>query len=192
MPGEGKTTIAVNLAIVLAESLESHALLVDADMRNPRLHHVFELPAGEGLSEFLATGDDIAKYLVKTPVKKLSLIPAGKRGISFPESLASQKMEHLIRELKNRYSDRYVIIDSPPSLIAAETLSLSSMVDGVLLVVRAHHATRSVVQNTISAIGKEQIIGTVLNHAAFVPDEDYYYTYRTYRSYYSDKSKKKR
>jgi Mrp family chromosome partitioning ATPase len=63
------------------------------------------------------------------------------------------------------------------------------MVDGVILVVRAYSTPRSVIENTIAAIGKERILGTVLNHASFVADEDYYYAYRSYYSYYSGKGK---
>jgi exopolysaccharide/PEP-CTERM locus tyrosine autokinase len=180
-PMDGKSLVAANLAVSIAQGMDHHVLLVDCDLRRPSLHKSFRLQAKQGLREYLEEGNVLAPYLLKTPVEKLTLLPAGQPSSSPSELLGSEKMQLLIQELKGRYPDRFIIIDSPPAHFTAESSSLFSMMDGVLLVVRAGKTSRKPVEDAITLIGREKIIGVVFN-ASIEVERDYRYYYRYYKS----------
>ena len=127
----------------------------------------------------------LADYLIKTPVQKLSLLPAGQPSSSPSELLGSRKMEALIQELKGRYPDRFIILDTPPAHFTAETSSLLSMMDGLLLVVRAGKTSRAPLEDVVANIDREKILGVVFNASAEV-QRDYKYYYRYYQRGGSD------
>jgi exopolysaccharide/PEP-CTERM locus tyrosine autokinase len=184
-PADGKSLVSVNLAVSIAQGMNHYVLLVDCDLRRPSLHKSFGLRAGHGLREYLEEGNSIAPYLLKTPVGKLTLLPAGQPSSSPSELLGSEKMQLLIRELKGRYPDRFIILDSPPAHFTAEASSLFSMMDGVLLVVRSGKTSREPVQDVIANIGREKILGVVFNSSKEV-QRDYRYYYRYYKRGGSD------
>ncbi len=112
---EGKTFVACNLAVSISQSLEEHVLLIDADLRNPRVHQVFGLRSyKEGLSTTLAGDVPLDTLLRKTDVNKLTILPAGNSTLAPTELLSSVRMKRLIREVRDRYTDRFVLIDSSP------------------------------------------------------------------------------
>ena len=113
---EGKTLTAINLAVSLAQEIDHSILLVDADLRKPMIHNYLGITEYKyGLSDYL-TGDlDVSDILVKTAIGKLVVLPAGRSVENPGELIASKKMMLLIKELKQRYMDRYVIIDTPPT-----------------------------------------------------------------------------
>ena len=114
---EGKTLVSTNLATVLAHDLRSYALLVDADLRNPALSRWFGLQSGRGLADYLAAGASIPELLTKTNVDKLTpILSSGSFQANPVELIGSKKMETLVREMRERYSDRYIIFDSSPLL----------------------------------------------------------------------------
>lgn len=187
-PNEGKSFVAANLAITFAKSVDSHVLLIDCDLRNPTVHKVFGLPDElSGLSEILAKEIDIKSALYKTPVEKLTVLPGGKIPHNPAELLSSSRMMKLIEEVKSRYSDRYIIIDSPPPLLTAETIAVSSLVDGVIIVVKHEKTNRSTVKKMIEMFDKEKIVGVVLNQ--YDVRLDRYYGYGRYGNYYNKKSR---
>jgi protein-tyrosine kinase len=165
LPGDGKSFTSANLAISIAQGVEEHVMLIDCDVRKPTIHSLFGHKQVTGLSDYLAAGPDIAKILLKTPIAKLTLFPAGKPPQNPTELLSSKKMKALLEEVKGRYEDRYIIIDSPPPSMAAETNAIVNYVDGVLIVVKAGKTPQSAVTETIEQIGKEKVLGIVLNHA---------------------------
>jgi len=183
MPGDGKSFITSNLAISMALSVEEYVLLVDCDIRRPTIHKYFGFGHVMGLSEHLSKGTDLAKILLKSPVPKLTILPAGHTPSNPTELLTSRKMKELMAEVASRYDDRYVIIDSPPPSMAAETNAIINIVDGVILVVKAGKTPTKAVSETIEQIGKEKILGIVLNHSD--QNAKKYYGYE--RSYYSNK-----
>ncbi len=144
--GEGKSLIAINLAISIAIELNSYALLVDCDLRNPTLSRWFGLHDSRGLSDYLLEKGELPDLLVKTQVDKLSLLCGGSSQENPVELIGSKKMESLVEELKSRYHDRYIILDSSPVLATTEPNVLDEMVDGIILVVRAGETPRECVE----------------------------------------------
>jgi protein-tyrosine kinase len=185
LPGDGKSFTSANLAISIAQGVEEHVMLIDCDVRKPTIHSIFGYKQGIGLSDYLAVGTDIATILLKTPIAKLTLFPAGKPPQNPTELLSSKKMKALLEEVKSRYEDRYIIIDSPPPSMAAETNAIVNYVDGVLIVVKAGKTPQSAVTETIEQIGKEKVLGIVLNHA----DQSVKKYYGYGKSYYNKDEK---
>ena len=178
--GEGKTLTAANLALTLSESYQKKVLLIDADLRRPAVQSVFRLPDGAGLGEGL-----ISTSGRKMPVHRvsplLSIITAG-RPTSDPISrLTSERMRRLLDEARETFE--WIIIDTPPVALLPDANLLSEMIDGAILVIRASGPSYQLVQRAVDAIGREKIIGTVLNRATQTPahgGDDYYYQYYHY------------
>jgi exopolysaccharide/PEP-CTERM locus tyrosine autokinase len=135
VPGEGKSFVSANLAVSIALGINEHVLLIDCDIRRPRVHNQFGFVAAPGLSDHLSKDIPLSSLILRTAINKLNILPAGKSTHNPSELLSSQKMSELLKEVKNRYSDRYIIIDTPPPKLTAETSAISRQVDGVLLVV---------------------------------------------------------
>jgi exopolysaccharide/PEP-CTERM locus tyrosine autokinase len=177
-PLDGKSLVSSNLAVSIAQGINHYVLLVDCDLRRPSLHKVFGLQIKHGLREYLEEGTSIAPYLVKTPVKKLTLLPAGKPLASPSELLSSEKMYELIKEVRDRYQDRFIIFDTPPAHFIADSTLLADQLDGVLLVVRCGKTKAELVADVVASIGKENILGVVFNSTSEATREyRYYYKY---------------
>jgi protein-tyrosine kinase len=184
--GEGKSFIAANLAIGIAHDFQSHALLVDCDLRNPSLGRWFGLENNRGLSDYLTGDGNITELITKTEVEKLSILPGGKVQDNPTELFGSKKMETLINELKSRFRDRYVIFDSTPILATAESEVLAKLVDEILIVVRAGVTPRETLKQAIIHLEKKKVMGFVLNDLEFkfsglssryFGSDGYYYRY---------------
>lgn len=184
---EGKTLVATNLSTVLAHDLHSHALLVDADLRNPALSRWFGLQSGRGLSDYLAAGATMPELLTKTNVDKLTILPSGTSQDNPVELIGSRKMHALVQEMRERYSDRYIIFDSSPLLATTEPSVLTRLVDGIILVIRAGVTPRETVMQALSTVERDKLLGIVLNDLEFESDSlsaryfgssEYYYRYR--------------
>lgn len=164
VPEEGKSFVASNLAVTIAQSVDNHVLLVDCDLRLPSIHSIFGFPAGlNGLGNFLNGECDLSSVFYPTKVEKLSIIPGGSENENPCELLSSSAMELVIEEVKNRYFDRYILIDSPPPIITPETIAIAKNVDAVILVVRNEKTQRGMVKEVVDAIGKDQISGVIAN-----------------------------
>lgn len=163
LAGEGKSTVAANLAIAISQMIGEHVLLIDADLRRPDLQNFFGMAPKPGLSEYLEHDLDLRQLLVKTEFDKLTLLQAGKVPANSTELLSSDRMRHLVREVKSRYPDRYIIIDSPPVLSTSEPNVLANQVDGVILVVRAGMTPRELIEDVIESLNPDKIMGVVMN-----------------------------
>jgi len=161
--GEGKSITSLNLAITLAQEYDYSVLLVDADLRNPFLHRYLNLNPETGISDCLVHGQDIGKALIRTGIGKLSLLPAGRHVADPAEILSSIGMKELISEIKHRYDNRYVIIDTPPILPFAETRSMSALVDSVLFVVKEGSAPLDDIKEALTVLKDSNILGVVYN-----------------------------
>ncbi|SDT96572.1 polysaccharide biosynthesis tyrosine autokinase [Desulfobacula phenolica] len=177
-PDEGKSFVAANLAISIAGSIDEHVLLMDCDLRLPTIHKLFGLPDTKGLSDHLSTAISLNDLLLKTFIPKLTILPGGTIPRNPSELLSSGQMRSLIHEVKLRYRDRYIIIDTPPPYITSEGNALARQVDGIIVIIR-HGKTRiKDVQDIINIYGKEKIIGVVHNFAEKRPGYGYgYYKY---------------
>ena len=186
--GEGKTITAINLAVALAREIDHTVLLVDADMRKPSMHTYLGIEAECGLSEYLAGQAELSDVLIHTGIGKLVLLAAGSPPSNPSELLSSKRMKDLVQEMKHRYADRFIIFDSPPVLVAADAIALSSHVDGVILVVQAARTSEKAVRKAIDLLKGVPILGVVFNN---VPDymgkSMYPYYYHRYSRDYSQR-----
>jgi protein-tyrosine kinase len=191
MAGEGKSMIAINLAITIAIDLNSNALLVDCDLRNASLSRWFGFQEQRGLSNYLLGEAQLPELLVKTSVDKLTILPGGTIQENPVELIGSKKMKSLVADLKTRYDDRYIILDSSPLLATTEPRVLSDMVDGIIFVIKSADTPRESVQQALKLLDKKRIIGVVLNQLEFKTEalvQRYFGTNR----YYDSRSSKMR
>ncbi len=175
--GEGKSTIALNLAVSLAHELDHSVLLVDADLRRPMIHERLGIKYEYGLSDYLTGDIDISKILIKTGIGNLVILPAG-RAVSNPvELLSSNKMQSLMKELKQRYMDRYILIDTPPVMSFSESITIGSYVDGIVFVVKERYAQRKTIEDALNVIGGLNILGVIYNDVSEMSLDGYYSHY---------------
>ncbi len=178
--GEGKSMTAVNLAASLADEFDHTVLLVDADLRRPSIHRYLGLGASKGLSDCLLEGLDVGEFLIRTDIGKLSVLPAGTAMPNPAELFSSETMRALFQEIKSRYADRYIIIDTPPVLPFAETRSIAGFVDGVVLVVKEGQPSLEQIQAAIDALDNK-VLGIVYNGTQMLERSSYYYHQYHYR-----------
>ena len=184
MPGDGKSFIAANLAVSIAQGIEEHVLLMDCDMRRSSIHRTFGFSDNiPGLSEYLSKNKPLSSLLKKTIVEKLTVLPGGQTPNNPAELLSSQRMKDLLDETKSRYKDRFIIVDSPPPQLTAETTALAKYIDGILIVVRSGKTPKPLVESLIEKLGREKIIGVVLNAYHIPASERYGYGQYEMRNY---------
>lgn len=183
VPDEGKTLTATNLALTLSESYQRRVLLIDADLRRPSLDGIFQLPKVFGLNEAL-TSNPPRKVSVIQISPHLSLLTAGAPDPDPISTLTSDRMRRLLTEAAAAFE--WVIIDTPPVGILSDAKLLGSMVDAALLVIRANKTPAALIQRAVDALGRERILGVVLNRAEpRGPGGSYSY----YNSYYYGSSR---
>jgi exopolysaccharide/PEP-CTERM locus tyrosine autokinase len=188
LPGDGKSFVSANLAISLAMGVEDHVLLMDADIRNPSIDLMFRIGNVQGLSDYLTVGSNVAENLVKTAINKLTILPAGRPPHNPTELLTSQKMKTLLDEVKNRYDDRYIIVDSAPPALASETAAIAKYVDGILIVIKAGKTPKKEIDGIVEQLGQEKILGVVLNYSDQASKKYYGYGKSYYRTKINNKS----
>lgn len=179
--GEGKSITSLNLAVILAQEYNNSVLLIDADLRRPSLHHYLGIAPDKGLSDCLVRGIDAGAAIVQTGFPKLSFLASGAAVQNPVELLSSLQMKKLLAELKQRYRDRYIIIDTPPVLPFAETHAVSALVDGVVFVVREGSTSAKGLGEALEMLRDAPILGVVLNAASV---ENLNGRYRYYHNYY--------
>ncbi len=177
---EGKSFVAANLAVNFAQNVDEHVLLVDCDLRKPSICTKFGFNGVKGLSEYLAGGPELPQLLLKPGVEKLTVLPSGAPPPNPSELITSARMAALIDELKGRYPDRYIIFDSPPPMMAPETSAIAQWADGILVVVK-YGTSMDLVEELVSLLDREKIIGVVINR--FDLREFRRYSYRKYYNY---------
>jgi capsular exopolysaccharide synthesis family protein len=160
LPAEGKSLTAANLARALSEAYGKRVVLIDADLRRPSLHTLFGTRSSPGLKDCLAGNSPLhAARLSST----LSLVPAGTPEPNPLERLSSGGLRTLLLEQAQRAD--WVIIDAPPLAACPDAGLLAGMVDGVVVVVRAGQTQLAAVESAIAALGRERIVGVVLNRS---------------------------
>jgi receptor protein-tyrosine kinase len=177
-PGDGKTHVAINLALTLSDSFRRRVLLIDADLRRPSLHRVFSVPNTQGLSEALKAKTDEKVAAVQIS-ETLTLLPSGRPDADPLGGLSSERIKRIIADAASRFD--WVIVDCPPVGVLADARLVAETVDAAVLVVRAGVTRFPDLQAAADAIGRERILGVVLN--AVEPVEirggsyyrDYYY-----------------
>jgi tyrosine-protein kinase Etk/Wzc len=181
-PGEGKTTTAANLAVTLAYD-GLRVLLVDCDIRRPRVHGLFRLPRAPGLMELLTAsanpGTPPPPAIRETSVARLFVLPCGALPMNAANLLSSSRMRVLLQELQERFD--IIVLDTPPVLATADAGIVGSLTDGVLLVVRAGTTDKNAAQRAYQQLANvgARVVGTVLNDPGgeVAKEGDYYYPY---------------
>ncbi len=160
--GEGKTTVAMNLAGTIAQNSPQRVALVDANLRNWDLQTRLNLPPCAGLVDVLEGGeDDLANIIQKTELDNFTIVPAG-RAAANPYRLArSPRLAEVMSAL--RQANEFIVLDMAPVLPVADTRVLATHVDGIVIVVSAGVTPREIVQRAMDVIGNERVLGVVLN-----------------------------
>jgi len=190
-PSEGKSTTVANLAITMAQ-MGTKTLLVDADLRRPVLHSIFEYEKTLGLTDVLLGKDGLDKVLHELTVKNLSLLCCGTLPPNPSELLGSQAMKRLLKELRAKFE--VILFDSPPVLAVTDAAVLGAQTDGVILVISAEETTRKA-ENRAKALlenVRAQILGSVLNNVKVEGRYGSYYHYYYYHYYEPGRATKRR
>ncbi|NIM91391.1 MAG: polysaccharide biosynthesis tyrosine autokinase [Candidatus Aminicenantes bacterium] len=180
LPQEGKTATVANLAVAFAQ-LKKDVLVLDADLRKPRLHRIFKIGNHKGLSSYLTGRSSFKEVVQKTTVDNVWLIPSGPLPPNPAELLDSEPMKELIEEAKSRWD--FVLIDTPPVLAVIDPVITSSLSDGTVFVVKAGETSRKPFLKAVEEFekAKSRIIGVLFNEIK-IKKEGYHSSY--YRHYY--------
>jgi protein-tyrosine kinase len=173
-PECGKTVVAINLAMSIAHHTYKTAMLVDFDLRRPRVASYLGIQAEVSLNEVLAGDADIAEAMVNPGLPKLVLLPTTRPVSKSSELLSSKKVAALIKELRERYPDRIVIFDLPPILRTDDAISLLPKIDCTLMVIGNGMVSESELEETMRHLQASNFLGTVLNKAD-IPAKDLTY-----------------
>jgi capsular exopolysaccharide synthesis family protein len=181
--GEGKSTTLCNLAYICAQGGYS-TLMIDADLRRPRLHTFFDINNSVGLTNYLTTDLMLEDVILQTPVDNLYFMPSGILPADAAGILNSRRMSELIQDVKQRFD--LVLVDSPPILGVSDASVLASEVDLTMLVVQHRKLPRNMllrVKQAVENVGGH-VIGVVLNNVDVHSDSQYQY-YTSYYTYYA-------
>jgi exopolysaccharide/PEP-CTERM locus tyrosine autokinase len=165
MPGEGKTVTAINLGLSMARESQQTSLLVDANFRQPKIQEYMGLGENKGLADYLIEDVPVSELLINPGIEKLVVLPSGHSRLNTVDLLGSPKLKSLVKDLKSRYPDRYVIYDCPHLLNMPDSLVFSTYVDAVVLVVDHTKATREQVKQATKILEGRNLVGTILNRA---------------------------
>jgi capsular exopolysaccharide synthesis family protein len=182
LPQEGKTFIALNLAHAVVRQRETRALLIDADLRYPRLHLSLGAPASPGLSEYLRGAAQESALLQRGPLENLFFLPGGATVPNAAELLVNGRLKRLLEWLSPAFD--WIILDSPPAIPVSDARLLADHCDGVLMVVSAGMTPFDLAQKVRQQFRDKRLLGVVLNRAKWGSTYGSYYYYG-----YGDKRK---
>jgi protein-tyrosine kinase len=180
LPGEGKTHTAVNLALVFAKAYNQTVLLVDGDLRRQCIHERMGFESKLNLVDHLMDDVPMNDIIIWPEIEKLTII-SGQRTIGdSTEIIGSEKMQALVDEMKNRYSDRYILFDVPPILSGADAMSFAPLVDGIIVVVEARRTSMRDLEAAMRMIPENKFLGFILNKEKISNKKKYGYYYVNY------------
>lgn len=175
--GEGKSLTAMNLALSLARTNDYSVVLVDTDLRNPQLHRLLNIQPATGLVHYLRNEVPIEAIMHKVGLGNFCLIPAGEQLSDPLEFLTSKRMQTLMADLRGRYHDRYVVLDTPPLLPFADSRVLGEMVDNIVFVCREGYSNMVQIEEGLEAISEFNLLGIVCNDTRLSQGADYSHYY---------------
>ena len=177
LPGEGKTLTAANIALTLSHSYKRRVLLIDGDLRRPWVHELFSVPNVTGLNDGIRSQNGQKVPLIRWS-ECLTLLTAGRPDSDPMSVLSSDRMRQIIAEAKATFD--WVIIDTPPVGLLSDANLLAAIVDTVILVLQAGRTAFHEVNKVVQTLGRDSILGVVLNrveHNGRYPYDEYYYSY---------------
>jgi receptor protein-tyrosine kinase len=178
LPNEGKTFVAVNLAMSLAMEVDCRVLLVDADVLAPSVPSVLGIESATGLMDVLTgAGTQVREALLGTNVERLTLLLAGTPHPNASEFLASEAMTRLLSDLSSRYPDRIVVFDSPPLLATTESRVLATHMGQVIVAVEAQRTTHAALESALATVESCPVVYTLLNKTPESKVGSYYGAY---------------
>ena len=188
-PAEGKTTTVINTGIALSQT-GAQVIVIDSDMRKPRIHKIFNEDNGVGLSNFLSGHTELESIIKKTEIPNLYYIPSGPIPPNPSELIGSKLFKSMMESLGERFA--HIVLDSPPVLGFADALILSASVDGIILCVLGGKTPRETLQRAKEVLHQvnAKILGVVINRID-IHRSDYGYYYYRYHHYYGKEGKKK-
>jgi len=185
--GEGKSTISSLLSITHAHDRELKTLLIDCDLRRPRIHQMFSLPNERGLANFFEGRVDVKDIIQNSRLTNLKIITAGHSDISASDLMNSERLGQLVRSLSAHFD--MIILDSPPVVPVSDPLTIADVADGIYWVIKAGYTKKKLIKHAIEILGdkREKIVGTIVNNAKNVMP--YYYDYNYYGNKYTQSRK---
>lgn len=176
LPEEGKTLTSANLALTLSESYKRKVLLIDGDLRKPSVHELFHLPNVSGLNDRSEPAAN-RKIPLLNFTEHLTILTAGRADSDPMSVLSGPRMRRILDEARDQFE--WVIIDTPPVALLTDAHLLSGLVDAVLLVVQCGKTPLPALKTAVEAVGRERVVGVVLNRAETGMAKAGYYYYRS-------------
>lgn len=182
LPVEGKSFVISNLAVSLAQ-MKKKVLLVDCDLRKPRLHQIFNLEKLPGLTDILSGKNSLESVFQDTEIEDLKLISCGTKPPNPAELLSSESMTELISNLRKEFD--FILFDSPPIMSVTDAVVLATLVDGTVIVIKSGETPRFPIQQAIEQLSEvdARIVGAILNNMDFENRSYYYHYYKHYYNY---------
>ncbi|OGB65308.1 MAG: hypothetical protein A2Y94_01355 [Caldithrix sp. RBG_13_44_9] len=192
-PKEGKSTTVANLAITMAQ-MGNKTVLIDGDLRRPVIHSIFNMKKENGLTNYLIGNATLKEIVRPTFVEHLAVIPSGPLPPNPSELLGSDEMKKLLEDLKNQFE--VILFDSPPVIAVTDAAIMSTLVDGIVLVIKAHQTHREAIKRAKSLLdtAEARIFGSLLNGVNIQKTygTNYYYYYYQYYQYYGHDLKRRK
>ena len=173
-PASGKTFVSINLAISIAHQPQKTAILLDLDLRRPKIANYLGLNVAQSMNDYLQGNAKLEDLMISPGIARLVVVPTMRPVAKSSEVLSSSKVVNLIQELRDRYESRVVIFDAPPILNSDDAMVLLPQVDCFLLVIANGMSTKAEVEETMHYLPQEKLLGVVFNKAD-IETREYYY-----------------
>ena len=164
-PAVGKTVVAINLAMSVAQKTNKTAMLVDFDLRQPRVGTYLGIPMEKSLNDLLDVGAELSDILVNPDIPRLVVLPTLNAVNNPSETLSSRKIADLIKDLRERYESRIIIFDLPSLLHSDDAIAVLPQIDCILMVVANGMSSKREIEDSLRHLSKANLIGTVFNKA---------------------------
>ncbi|MBC8440385.1 MAG: AAA family ATPase [Deltaproteobacteria bacterium] len=161
--GEGKTVTCINMGFTFARELNHTVFIVDCDFKGQDIHRYLGIESKNSLIDYFLDDVPLNNLIIWPGVEKLTLISGDRTVFDSSELLSSDMMAKLVKEMGNRYSDRYVFFDAPPILERSEAIAMAPLMDGILMVVEAGVTSKKDVRKAVELLPKDKFLGFVLN-----------------------------
>jgi protein-tyrosine kinase len=172
-PGEGKTFSALNLALAFASERDVKALLVDVDTQHSSLPQILGVPGERGIVDVLAGNLELSEVLIQTNIPNLMILPAGRGGPHVPELLSSKEMAALMIEMTHRFSDRFIVFDTPPCMASSDAAALAPLVGQIVFVVESHTTQQAEIEAGLGMLSACPRISLLLNKSDTLAGEHF-------------------